>query len=267
MEKNLPVTDTEHTFDPSERLVSTTDKKGIITHCNDAFVRVSGFTRDELIGKPHNIVRHPDMPPLAYEVMWSHLKTGQPWMGLVKNRCKNGDYYWVDACVTPITVGGEIIGYESVRSVPTRKDVQRAERLYRQINRRGFRNAGIHVRPEDVAGIAALTTVGALLLTGFPTWATGLAIIAGIGYGGWNRRHESRVVHALNKQLLGAFSHPLAVRSYTDERGSLGRLKVAIKSEQSRMTTVLTRIEDASQQVTRRAADTLGLTNTSQLRH
>ncbi|MFO7808086.1 PAS domain S-box protein [Guyparkeria sp.] len=78
MRKNLPVTDTEHTFAPGERLVSTTDLKGRITYCNDAFVAISGYSRDELIGQPHNIVRHPDMPPLAYEVMWKHLKAGQP---------------------------------------------------------------------------------------------------------------------------------------------------------------------------------------------
>lgn len=91
MRKNLPVTDKEKTFPKTEKLISATDTTGKILHCNDAFVEVSGFKRDELIGQPHNIVRHPDMPAEAYENMWSHLKAGRPWMGLVKNRCKNGD--------------------------------------------------------------------------------------------------------------------------------------------------------------------------------
>lgn len=129
MRKNLPVTDTERTFSPSQKLISSTDLKGKIKHCNQAFVDISGFCRDELIGQPHNIVRHPDMPQKAYEEMWACLKAGIPWMGLVKNRCKNGDFYWVSAYVTPVTENGEIVGYESVRSCPSRKDVARAEKL------------------------------------------------------------------------------------------------------------------------------------------
>ena len=97
MRKNLPVTNNERTFPENQKLISATDLRGKIVHCNDAFEEVSGFTREELIGQPHNIVRHPDMPPEAYENMWSHLKSGRPWMGLVKNRCKNGSFYWVSA--------------------------------------------------------------------------------------------------------------------------------------------------------------------------
>lgn len=126
MRRNLPVTNTERTFEPATKLISVTDLQGTILDCNDAFIEVSGFTKSELIGQPHNIVRHPDMPTEAYKVMWEHLKSGKPWMGLVKNRCKNGDYYWVDAYVTPITQGGKVIGYESVRSCPQRQDVERA---------------------------------------------------------------------------------------------------------------------------------------------
>lgn len=72
-------------------------------HCNDAFEQISGLSHDELIGQPHNLIRHPDMPPEAFQVMWDTLKSGSPWMGLVKNRCKNGDHYWVNAYVTPVT--------------------------------------------------------------------------------------------------------------------------------------------------------------------
>ena len=119
MRINQPVTTQEKRFSPDKKLISVTDTRGVLTDCNDAFIEVSGFTKEELIGQPHNLVRHPDMPPQAFEKMWSYLKSGKAWMGLVKNRCKNGDYYWVDAYVTPITEQGRIVGYESVRSCPS----------------------------------------------------------------------------------------------------------------------------------------------------
>lgn len=129
MRKNLPVTDREITFGSNTKLISVTDTQGTILECNDAFVEVSGFEKHELIGQPHNMVRHPDMPPEAYKKMWHYLKAGKPWMGLVKNRCKNGDFYWVNAYVTPVTQNGKVIGYESVRSCPSRQDVERAAKL------------------------------------------------------------------------------------------------------------------------------------------
>ena len=102
MKKNLPVTNTEVLLDPDTTIISTTDLKGQITYVNEEFIQISGFEKDELIGKSHNIVRHPDMPPEAFADLWETIKSGKPWRGLVKNRCKNGDYYWVDAFVTQI---------------------------------------------------------------------------------------------------------------------------------------------------------------------
>ncbi len=119
MRKNLPVTERERTFPKEQQLISSTDIKGTILHCNDAFVSISGFSKEELVGKPHNIVRHPDMPEAAFKTMWGYLQQGKPWMGLVKNRCKNGDYYWVNAYVTPVTEHGRVVGYESVRTLPS----------------------------------------------------------------------------------------------------------------------------------------------------
>ena len=134
MRKNLPVTNREQKFSHTTKLISSTDLKGFIVDCNDDFVAVSGFTKAELIGQPHNLIRHPDMPSEAYAIMWSQLKAGKPWMGIVKNRCKNGDFYWVDAYVTPVTENGKVVGYESVRSCPKPEDVARATALYQQIN-------------------------------------------------------------------------------------------------------------------------------------
>ncbi|MEW6563850.1 MAG: PAS domain-containing protein [Pseudomonadota bacterium] len=133
MKINLPVTQREVPYPKGHYLVSRTDLKGLITDANETFVEISGFTRQELIGKSHNIVRHPDMPPQAFEDLWSTVKSGKPWNGLVKNRTKNGDYYWVNAFVIPVRKNGAIEGYMSVRSEPKRADVQQAEARYRAL--------------------------------------------------------------------------------------------------------------------------------------
>ncbi len=135
--KNAYVSQKEVPFPAGTVLVSKTDTKGIITYANDAFVDISGYSRDELIGKSHNIVRHPDMPPQAFQWLWDTLKAERPWRGMVKNRCKNGDHYWVRATVAPIIENSSIIGYVSVRRPPTREQVAEAEALYREMNRTG----------------------------------------------------------------------------------------------------------------------------------
>ncbi|XKU39132.1 PAS domain-containing protein [Pseudomonas [fluorescens] ATCC 17400] len=133
MRVNLPVTTVEQTFGEQQRLISATDINSHITYCNAEFAAMSGFTQAELIGSTHNLVRHPDMPPAVFELMWRYLKAGQSWMGVVKNRCKNGNFYWVSAYVTPILEDGRLVGYESVRVKPTREQVKRAEALYARL--------------------------------------------------------------------------------------------------------------------------------------
>ncbi|MFQ5356022.1 MAG: PAS domain-containing protein [Mariprofundaceae bacterium] len=131
MRVNMPVTDIEQTFGDNEFIVSKTNTKGHITYMNDIFLRIAGFKEDELLGKPHNMIRHPDMPRAAFADLWNTIKGGNEWHGIVKNRCKNGDYYWVDATVTPsLDSRGSIIGYMSVRRRPTSEQIQEAETLY-----------------------------------------------------------------------------------------------------------------------------------------
>lgn len=108
--------------------------KGAITYANDEFIKVSEFHKDELINKNHNVVRHPDMPPAVFEDLWQHLKAGKSWMGVIKNRCKHGDYYWVDAFVSPIREKGEVVEYQSVRKTPDRDAIIRAEAIYKKLD-------------------------------------------------------------------------------------------------------------------------------------
>ncbi len=133
MRNNQPVTNTELHVQDGAFIVSRTDTRGIITWANDEFIRLSGFCLEELVGQPHNIVRHPDMPPAAFEDLWRTVKTGQPWRGMVKNRTKKGDFYWVDANVTPVEEQGQIVGFVSIRSKPTRHQIEEADALYAQV--------------------------------------------------------------------------------------------------------------------------------------
>ena len=148
MRTNLPVSQHEYPFPEGETLVSTTDLQGRILYCNAAFIEVSGYVRQELLGQPHNLIRHPDMPEEAFRDMWDTIQRGFPWSGLVKNRRKDGSFYWVMANVTPlIDAGGKVTGYMSVRTQPERAAVEGAEKLYarmRQEAKAGRLSLGLH---------------------------------------------------------------------------------------------------------------------------
>jgi aerotaxis receptor len=135
MRNNQPVTKVEQELKEGAFIVSMTDPKGNITYVNDEFIRISGFTEGELLGQPQNLVRHPDMPAVAFAELWSTIKAGRTWNRLVKNRCKNGDYYWVDANVSPVLEEGVLTGFVSVRSKPSRAQIRNAEHLYAQLNK------------------------------------------------------------------------------------------------------------------------------------
>ena len=188
MRTNLPVSNIEYVLDDGRPIVSRTDLKGKITFVNPYFIEVSGFDEDELLGAPHNLVRHPDMPPGAFEDMWQNLKRGLIWNGLVKNRRKNGDYYWVLANVTPVRENGTVVGYMSVRTKPTRQQIEQAESAYREIRenprtrlyvrngrvaRRGL--AGLAARMRDVSMMKRMSIISSLQL----------ACFAALGVGGW----------------------------------------------------------------------------------
>jgi aerotaxis receptor len=172
MRRNLPVTEVEHHLPDNQFIYSRTDLKGVITEANTAFATISGFTRDEMLHQPHNLIRHPDMPIAAFEDMWTDLKTGRPWRGLVKNRRKDGGFYWVVANVSPVREEGAIVGYQSVRVRPTRAAIEQTEAVYRRINK-GDKSIAIRhgravsARPGLVDALSSIK----LQLTGLGIWA------------------------------------------------------------------------------------------------
>ncbi|WGG53044.1 PAS domain-containing methyl-accepting chemotaxis protein [Rugamonas sp. DEMB1] len=163
MRLNNPVSNHEYVLGDGQTIVSTTDLQGNITYANPYFIEVSGYAEEELIGAPQNILRHPDMPKEAFADLWATIKSGLPWTGLVKNRCKNGDFYWVMANVTPTMEHGRPVGYMSVRTKPSREQVAAADQLYRDIR------AG---NPKRLA-----IRQGRAVATG---WRGGLAALAGL---------------------------------------------------------------------------------------
>ena len=265
MRKNLPVTEQERTFPPEQRLISTTDLSSRITYCNDAFVAISGFTREELIGQPHNLVRHPDMPPAVFAHMWETIKEGKPWMGVVKNRAKNGDFYWVSAYVTAIYENGKISGYESVRSLPSRDQVQRASGLYERL-RAGRSATPWAARAMDVLEhgwpLVLAGVVSAVAYLTLPQYAA-LGVLMASLLGAWFllENRQNRVIRHTLAEHPKAFTSPLVALTYSRNLGLQGQLDLAMISEEARLQTALTRLVDAGVSVRTRASQSSNLSD------
>ncbi|VVE84620.1 methyl-accepting chemotaxis protein [Pandoraea sputorum] len=190
MRDNQPVTQNEFVIGEHQYLISRTDLKGRITYANPAFVEVSGYSRDELLGAPHNIVRHPDMPSEAFGDLWETIKRGDTWTGLVKNRRKNGDFYWVLATVTPTLENNAVVGYTSVRVRPAAGATAQAEAIYARFRSGQAGNLRIRGGQVERGGIAALArrvrldTLRARLTGIIVLGALLLAIVGGLGLWG-----------------------------------------------------------------------------------
>jgi len=258
MRNNQPVTQQEYQYPDDATLMSTTDVNSHITYANDAFIEVSGFTSEDIIGQPHNIVRHPDMPPQAFKDMWATLQQGFPWTALVKNRRRNGDHYWVRANVVPIIRGGKTRGYLSVRTKPTVAEITEPQLLYDKINRGELNNRRLHkgllIRTGLTRGLSVLKTLSvrwrirsglfAVLLAGTLLMSTLFAlpsvqmISALVGnavliffLGLWLEWQITRPLEQLCKQTLqvaSGASHTITPMARTDEIGmtlrSVGQL-------------------------------------------
>ncbi|WDE07251.1 methyl-accepting chemotaxis protein [Thalassomonas viridans] len=262
MTVNKQVTQTEKTFSSSSILLSTTDLKGRITYANHDFCEIAGYELDELIGHGHNIVRHPDMPKAAFADLWDTLKQGRSWMGPVKNRCKNGDYYWVNAYVTPIKdEQGKVVEYQSVRTVPEEKVVRRAKKLYRQLNegktpvRLRFSRLDYTTYMQSLLMMLTLFLGMAMfyvqdsalmILPGFI-----LSLTCSVLFALWRKRYQKVVLQA--EQV---FDNNLMSILYSGCPDKLGRIELALKMRKSELNAVIGRVRDLSENVNSIAEDT-----------
>ncbi|TAL47508.1 MAG: PAS domain S-box protein [Methylovulum sp.] len=168
MKINMPVTDKEVLMPKNTFLVTRADLDGIITYANDAFIETCGFSREELVGSNHNILRHPDVPEAFYKDLWDTLKKGRPWQSVLKNRAKNGDYYWAEMNVTPVYTNGKVHEYLAVRYPANREKVEKATQLYKQLNANTAKMhpTGWTAKIKQI-GEMAIWKKGALVLAGF----------------------------------------------------------------------------------------------------
>ena len=188
MRNNQPVTQREYALNDEAVLISRSDLKGNVTYANPTFVEISGYSRDELVGAPHNLLRHPDMPEAAYVDFWKTIKAGATWQGLVKNRRKNGDHYWVHATVAPLRDGERVVGYTSVRRKASANAIARAEKIYADIREKGksrhYRLAQGVLRRKGLIGVLSrfqLTSLKAKLSSMVVASLLLLSLAGGLG--------------------------------------------------------------------------------------
>ncbi|MCG8296049.1 methyl-accepting chemotaxis protein [Pseudomonas entomophila] len=253
MKCNMPVTGREVDYPGDANILSTTDLDSRITYANDDFLRVSGFTRDELLGHAHHVVRHPDMPPQAFAQMWQALKAGRSWMGLVKNRCKNGDHYWVSAFVSPISSGGQALEYQSVRTKPSVEQVEAAERCYARLRegRRGWRERlpvpGLATRLSlGIAGLLAVVLGAGHWWLERPLLASLVEIGVAAGLSAGVILLLLRPLERLRRQALAIADNPLSQQLYTGRRDGLGQIEFAMRMLKAQLGAVVGRIGDTS---------------------
>ena len=250
MRINEPVTGKELRVPEDVQLITITDLRGIITFANDAFVEVSGYTRDELVGQNHNLIRHPDMPPGAFANLWETIKAGHSWKGLVKNRCKNGDHYWVDAYVTPIRKDGKVVEYQSVRIAAPRKALPRAEKLYRQW--RQDKLPSFAQRPSLSLRLRLLLSglLPSLLVAGIlalmQNWvAAGLVTLAGLVAAACLYL-QTQGFRGLHKAAAKIIHSPIMHYLYTGRKDELGAIGFAMRTRSSELRAVVARLHNNS---------------------
>src|SRR5450830_1373600 len=267
MRMNLPVTNVEYELQDGKSIVSKTDLKGNITYVNPYFIEVSGFAEEDLMGAPQNIVRHPDMPAQAFADMWKTVKKGIPWTGMVKNRRKSGDHYWVRANITPVREKGQIIGYMSVRTKPVRADVAAAEKLYADIRKDKAKGIAIeqgNVVRTGVAGwigklgkiqlkthinLSMITLLLLQLLAGSASFFadhsklnTGICIVAmGVTLYIWYALHSAlvRPISAALEATYAITGGDLSTTVSSDRHDEIGRLLRALRQMNINLTAII----------------------------
>jgi aerotaxis receptor len=249
MRNNGPVTNKQLDYNESQKIVSTTDEKGVIVDVNDDFVSISGFTREELIGQAHNLVRHPWMPQVAFAELWQHCKQGKPWMGMVKNRCKNGDHYWVDAFITPITKNGKVAGFQSVRQKPSHRLIEKSEKIYTE-KKNIFSALKSFFDSISLANklflVFTISAAVAIIVASFNIFAgIGILLISNFICGISIAKPWSQFA----KKTESLFKSEVASRIYTGHNNELSQIKLAFKFIQSQQDTILYRTAGISADV------------------
>lgn len=251
MKNNQPITDVNVDYQAETNLLSTTNLKGAITYVNPDFLKISGFAEEELLGKNHNVVRHPDMPPAAFNSLWNEVKAGKPWMGIVKNRCKNGDHYWVDAYVMPIQKNGMTIEYQSVRFKPAPDYIKRAEPLYKKLRDGGTISSSLSAK-LGLRNKLILGNLAALLPILVVTQIEGLASYGLIAF-----LVSALLGAAINTALIKpfgdvvnkakkVFDNSLMSKIYTGRDDEFGQIELALKMRDSQINAVVGRLSDTT---------------------
>lgn len=262
MRNNGQLTGKEVPVAADGEIVSSTDTRGNIQFCNDYFCKIAGYDRSELIHQPHNILRHPDMPAKTFEMLWTSLKAGMPWMGIIKNRCKNGDHYWVDAYVTPLRDRGQVYGYESVRIRADADVIKRAEKVYARLQA----NKPIYSLPEKLAhswGSAAITALLSFLVllaicftAGKLTagWIFGLLAIS-VLFGAASRWiHQQKLIQPL-AAAHKVLRDPVAAYIYTGRSDIIGEIMLAQLAIRARLRTALGRFRESARELHNKSED------------
>ncbi|MCF5904638.1 methyl-accepting chemotaxis protein [Aeromonas veronii] len=255
---SLHTTDTEVEFADDIQLVSTTDLKGDITYANPAFCQVAGYRLEEMLGQHHNLVRHPDMPKAAFADLWAHLQAGKPWRGMVKNRCKDGRYYWVDAYVTPIYEDGKMVGYQSVRCRPAAEHKARASQMYKTLKARETGSA-IHMGLRQLT--PAMMTIPLLLVSVISAlWLLSplqaLWVIIPLVATIWFNRHPLFLTPRFLQQLEQDYDSISRLIFSGDAPHSIADFH--IKLGQAKIRTVLGRVDDTTASLNAMANDLRG---------
>ncbi|QXI29504.1 methyl-accepting chemotaxis protein [Pseudomonas vanderleydeniana] len=262
MKINLPVTGRNVEVARDANILSTTDLKGGITYANPDFIRISGYSREELLGSPHNLLRHPDMPPEAFAHMWQTIKAGRSWMGMVKNRCKNGDHYWVSAYASPVSRNGQIVEYQSVRTQPGAGQIEAAERCYGELRsgRRSWRQRlpalGL---PGRLTLLSSLAFAAALALG---DWFSPQPLLLELGLWGLGSVLCAATVHwalrpfaGLTERARNLADNPLSQAIYTGRSDEFGQIEFALRMLEAQVGSVVGRIGDASQRLSGHAQE------------
>lgn len=251
----------EQTYLESDILLSTTDLDSRIKYANDKFCDIAGYSLAEMQGQPHNMVRHPDMPKAAFKDLWQFIGTGKPWMGPVKNKCKNGDYYWVNAYVTPIKDSqGRVKEYQSVRTLPSRELVKRAEQAYQSVNQ-GKIPAAFKYNLDMTLfallfsyfmtltfAIMALASELSLLFL-LPLFLTSLAMSVCLTR--W-RKNYTQVLAEARK----VFDNNMMSYLYSGTSDAVGNISLALQMRAAEIQAIVGRVSDVSQTVSESAAET-----------